>query len=159
MTGRSGFTLVEIVSSLTVLAIIAMIATNVVMESTRIYARTVPAMDASYKAELTTNTLMRDLRDLTDLGAISEFTATEFTFEDSNGSEIAYLYSGTDLTRNGDLLAEGVTAFRFDFYEQDGSPAGDEDDLHLIAVDFTVQTGDQVQRRRTVAFPRFLGLP
>lgn len=155
---KRGFTLVELVASMTVLAIIALIASNVIVESMRVYARAVPAMGASYKADLALRTMLRDIRDLSDRSAITTFTSTAFTFQNSDGMEIAFLLTGTDLTRNGDLLADDVTAFAFQYLEDDGSAAGSTDDLHLVDIDFTVQSGTQTLRSRSLVFPRSLGL-
>ncbi|MGB0951610.1 MAG: PulJ/GspJ family protein [Planctomycetota bacterium] len=157
-SGTNGFTLVELVASMTVLAIIALIASNVIMESMRVYSRAIPAMGVSYKSDLALRTLLRDIRDLSDRNAISVFTSTAFTFEDSNGTEIAYVLTGTDLTRNGDLLADDVISFSFQYLESDGSVAGDAIDLHLVDIDFTVQSGNQSLRSRSLAFPRSLGV-
>lgn len=155
---RGGFTLIELVASMTVLSVIALVAANVIMESMRVYARAVPAMDASYKSNLALRTMLRDIRDLDDLGSISTFGNTAFTFQDSNDTTVAYLLSGGRLTRNGDLLTDDVTSLTFSYLQKDGTTASDAEDLYLVEVDLTVRCSDQVLRARTIAFPRSLGL-
>ncbi|MHC4822484.1 MAG: PulJ/GspJ family protein [Planctomycetota bacterium] len=156
---QRGFTLVELVMSMTVLSIIGLVTSKVILESMRSYSRTVPSLDASYKSELALRSLKRDVRDLRRLDSISVFTSTSFAFLDSWRNPVSYTLSGTDLTRNGDLLAEGVTSLTFTYWQSDGTTATDSDDLHHVEIDMTVQNGDEVYRARSEVFPRNLGLP
>ena len=145
--------------SMTVLSIIGLVTSKVILESMRTYSRTVPSLDAAYKSELALRSMKRDIRDLRRTDSISVYTSTSFTFLDSSRNTVAYALSGTDLTRNGDLLAEGVTSMTIRYWQSDGTTATDSDDLHRVEIDLTIQNGDEVYRARSEIFPRNLGLP
>ncbi len=142
---------------MTILGIISMIASAVIIETMKVYARIVPALDASYKAQSAVQRMKREIHDLKDTASITSLTASAFTFDDVADNTIAYAVAGGDLTRNGDLLANGVSAMTFRYWQRDGSPAASPADLHLVELDLTVQNGDQAYRLRTPVFPRYLG--
>jgi prepilin-type N-terminal cleavage/methylation domain-containing protein len=154
-----GYTLVEMVVSITILGIIGLVCSGVILESMRVYSRTVPALDAGYKTDLALRTMKREIRDLQNTTSITSFGATAFSFKDSANNIIAYALSNGNLTRNGDLLAAGVTSLTFRYWQSDGNTASTAAKVHLIEVDLTVQNGDQSSRARTQIFPRNLGLP
>lgn len=155
-TSASGYTLVEAVLTIVVLSIIGLSTSVVIIESMKVYARTAPALEASYQARLAIEHLQRDIRNLGDPTSITTFTPTAFTFVDASGSTIAYGVSGGDLTRDGDLLARGVSAFAFRYWRKDGAPATVPGDLELVEADLTVQVAGQEQRLFAVVSPRNL---
>lgn len=154
-----GFTLIEMIMSMTVLSIIGLVSSSVIMESMRIYKRTVPAIDADYRSNLALRTMKREIRELSETDAISVFTSSTFAFIDSFENSISYELTGTNLTRNGDLLASGVTSMTFRYWQMDGTVAALTSEVRLIEVDLTVQSGEQSLHVRTQIFPRNLGLP
>ncbi len=151
-----GWTLVEMVTVMVIMSIIGLVVSYVIIESTKTYARTVPAMDASYKAELAANRMKREIRDMKATSTVSTMTSSALTFDDSSSTTIAYSLSGTDLTRNGDLLASGVSSLAFSYWQSDGTSASSASDLHLIELDMTVVTGSEPYRLQVAAFPRVL---
>ena len=78
------------------------------------------------------------------------------TFDDTSDTTLAYSLSSGNLSRNGDLLAQGVTSLTFTYWESDGTTASSASDLHLVEVDLTVTVGGEPYRVRTAAFPRVL---
>ncbi len=152
----SGYTLVEMVSVMTILSVVGLATSFVILESMRVYARTAPSMDASYQARLAIERMRRELRSMKDTDSISVFTGSALTFDDSTDNTIAYGLSAGQLQRNGVPLAHGVTALAFSYWAKDGSAATTAEDLHLVDIDLTVLAGDQAYRQTTSVFPRFL---
>ena len=152
-----GYTLVELVVVMTILSIVGMVSSYVIIESAKVYARTTPAMISSYQARLSVQRMQREIRDMKDTASITAFTATALTFDDSADNTIAYSLSAGDLSRNGDLLAQGVTSLTFTYWKSDGTTASASADLYLIEIDLTVETAGQPYRVQTAVFPRNLG--
>jgi hypothetical protein len=130
----------------------------VIVASMKVYARTAPALEASYQTSFALERMQRDIRDLGALSSITVFTPTALTFSDSAGDPIAFALAGGNLTRNGDLLARGVTSLAYRYWRDDGTPATLPGDLHLVEIDLTVQIGNQENHLIAVAFPRVLGV-
>ena len=155
--GRAdAYTLVEMVAVISILGIVGLVSSYVIIESMRIYARTAPAMDASYQVRLAVERMMREIRDMKDTASITTFGSSALTFDDSSDDTIAYSLSGSNLLRNGDLLAQGVTTLSFSYWKSDGTTASAAADLHLTEIDLTVQVGTEPYRVRTAVFPRVL---
>jgi prepilin-type N-terminal cleavage/methylation domain-containing protein len=153
---RRGYTLVEMVAVITILGIVGTVSSYVIFESMRVYARTVPALDATYQAHLAAERMKSDLRDM-EAGSITTFTPTALTFRLSSGQTIAYTVSGSSLLRNGDLLAKGAGAFGLTYWKDDGTSATSAANVHLVELDLTVQAAGQPYRVQSAVFPRSLG--
>ena len=85
-------------------------------------------------------------------------TSTALTFDDAADNTIAFSLSGSDLLRNGDLLAQGLTSLTFTYWKSDGTAAAVAADLHLVEIDLTAQTGSEPYRLQAAVFPRILRL-
>lgn len=140
-----------------IMSIIGLVSSYALVESMKVYALVAPSLDAAYQSRLADERLSRDIRDLSATSSVSSMTASGLTFDDTSGNTIAYVYSDSELRRNGDLLAQGVTSFSFAYRKTDGTTANTAADLHLVEIDFTVRVSDQDRRRQSVVFPRALG--
>lgn len=156
-TFERGYTLIEMVLSLSIMIIVGGVASHVILQSMKVYSRTVPATDAAYQVSSSIERMKREIRAMKDRESLTEMTSTALSFENAADETISYEYSGGMLTRNGDLLAEGVTSFSFEYWQADGTAAITKADLRLLEIDLTVERGGQVRRMHTAVFPRVLG--
>ena len=152
-----GYTLIEMVVTIVILSIIGLTASYAILQSMRVYASAMPTMDASYQAHLAVERMRRDIQVMGDRSTITSFTASSLTFDDSAANTIAYDHAAGDLTRNGALLARGVSAFAFEYWKSDGTPAVTPAELHLVDIDLTVQVSGQPYRLAATVFPRGYG--
>jgi len=153
----SGYTLIELVISMTVLSLIGLVSSNLISGSMSIYTRIVPAMEMSYQSDLALRTMKREIRDLSDADAIVTMSSATFAFIDSASNTVTYALTETNLTRNGDLLASDVNSLTFRYWEIDGTVAESPEDVRLIEVDLSMQSGDETWQVRTPIFPRYFG--
>lgn len=153
----SGFTLIELVLVTVILGIIGMSSAFVVTEAMRVYARTAPALDMQYHLRLATERLRRDIRDMQGAGSITVLTPNALAFQRSSGEAVDYRLVGEDLTRNGDLLARGVTSFALRYWRSDGSAALLPTELRLVDAELIMFRGGVKDRLFTTVFPRTLG--
>ena len=156
MIARRGYTLVEMVAVITILSILGMVSSYVILESMKVYARAMPAAQATYQARFAVERMKSDLRDL-QAGSITTFTSTALAFQTTSGQTLSFSLSGSSLLRNGDCLAKGVTALVFRYWAQDGTVAAAAVNVNLIEIDLTVQVGNEPYRLQTAVFPRSLG--
>lgn len=152
-----GFTLIEATLTLVLLSLIGLTSAYVTTEAAMVQSRTEPRLEASYRARLACEWLQRDIRDLVDPASITVFTPTALEFLDPSGNVVSYAYSAGDLTRNGDLLASGLTTFGLRYWRANGSPASAPNELRLVELDLVVQVGTQKEVAHVIVFPRSLG--
>jgi len=139
---------------LTILTLIGGISGFVILQSMKAYARTVPAMDNAYQARSSIDRMVREIRSMKDRNGITTMTSGSLTFSDSSGTSVAYTVSSGNLTRNGDLMAKGVTSLAFTYWKSDGTTASTYSTVYLIEIDLTVQNQSQTYRLQTAVFPR-----
>lgn len=153
----TGYTLVEVVVVITILSIISLVPGYVVMESSKVYARSAPLLDAAYQCRLAAEWIRRDILDLKDADSIGTMNGSSFSFETSD-DKVSYNVVSDRLVRNGDDLVESVNALTFRYFKMDGTSATTNTDLHLVEVDLDVRVGDQDYRTQFTVFPRTFAL-
>lgn len=152
-----GFTLIEAVLTIGILSVVGLTASYVITSGMSVQAQAAPRMEASYQARLALEWLRRDIRSLAGPGGITVFTPAAFEFLDLHGNTVSYAFAAGDLSRNGDLLAQGLTTFGFSYRDRHGAPAASALDLRTVEVDFVVQVADQKELGHALVFPRSLG--
>ncbi len=153
---RSGTTLIELTLVIVLVGILGSATFAVVLEAMGVYARTVPALEVSYQAELAAALLREDLRQLPNSGSILQLQPSQLSFVDSHGQRITYEHKGSELLRNGALLAQSVASLEFRYLQQDASAAVTSDQVHLIEAVLAIKSADQLVTFRTTVFPRRL---
>ncbi|MBF0124724.1 MAG: hypothetical protein HQL60_05245 [Magnetococcales bacterium] len=101
--------------------------------------------DADSRARLAMERMLRELRTASLESLPSPRTATTLTFRDQDDLQITYTFSGGQLTRNGIVLAQNVTAGTFTVAT---SPAP------LVNIDLTITTSGQGIRLLSGVVPR-----
>ncbi len=149
----AGFTLVEAVLAIVVIAAISLGVAEMMTVGLDSYGLVVDRREALQRARLAMNLMTGELQSIanpaTDIAAIG---ATSITFT-SGGNSITYAVSGNRLTRqdaNGtSILAENVLPVtRFDFFTQGGAVTANRALVHRIHITIGVDTG--VARHGTV---------
>lgn len=150
-----GYTLVELVMTISIVSVIALVPATVMLESIKVYARSSSTLDAAYQARLASECIKRDLRSLDDPSKIGAVSPALLTIVTPSGETISYVLLDGALTRNGDLLARGVSAMSITLRTQSGQVSVASIDVALVEVDLTVQTGDFPYRVLTSVCPGF----
>ncbi len=150
----SGWTLVELVIVLVVVGTLASVTFGVLLEAMRIYARTAPTEQLAYQSQLTSERLRRDLRSLRESSQITVFQPQELAFETGSGGTVDYRLMGSELRRNGRLLAEGITGLRFNYITTAGGFASSSDEVALVTARVVLTAGGAERQVVTAIHPR-----
>src|SRR5690348_6666928 len=100
LTKQAGFTLIELIIVIVLLAVIAKISSQMLTEGFNSYLTMEKVTDANWQGQLALGRMVRDLRAVRSANDISVNTSSEITFVDSTGTTIDYKLSGTSLMRN-----------------------------------------------------------
>jgi hypothetical protein len=91
---------------------------------------------------LAINRMVREIRQIRDPSDITTMTATELQFTDIDDNVINFRQNGTDLERNGNILAEDLQAsggLIFTYLNAAGSTTTSAADVRTIEVQLTIE--------------------
>lgn len=156
-----GFSLVELVVVIVVLGIVASMGAVVVRDGMLGYLRGREITSADWQGRLALERITRELRDVApSLGGTVNIANTScgsstFAFSDINAAPISYTQSATTLLRNGQPLADNVTALRFYCLQNDGqtyttTPSA----VFYVTVSMVVSTANTSATYRSTVKPR-----
>lgn len=156
---ESGYTLIELVLTIIIVGIIAVVTASVLLRGIDTYSLVMNRKDANQHARVGMDRMVSELL----LARWYDFTLindTKIDFWDRDGSATSFkrtTYEGTvDLYRGNDFLAGQIALLDFDFYKQDNSTASWPWDVKRINIELTVQSlgGFGSVPLRTEVFPR-----
>jgi prepilin-type N-terminal cleavage/methylation domain-containing protein len=159
---RNGFTLIEIIITIVLVSILAALAAVIILQGVRAYSDEDSRSDIHYQARLAVERIAREAM---QISACTTITAPAnpggaFSFIDINtGATVTFSVSGTNLLRNTDLLASGITSSQpFLFLQRDGLTSTlsctPPNDIWFIDISVTDAKGSQSLPLRTRVHPR-----
>jgi prepilin-type N-terminal cleavage/methylation domain-containing protein len=153
---QAGFTLIELIAVLVILGIIAAMASQMLAEGLSSYMMGKKVIDANWQGQVGIERMIRDLRMVRSANDISINTGSEFAFVDMTGTTIDYKLSGTNLLRNTQVLANGITSLAFTYYDKAGASGATAANTHYVKFAFTVTQNNVNYNLSTMAFLRDL---
>ncbi len=122
-SSQQGFTLIELIIVIVLLAIIAKMASQMLGQGLNAFLMGQNVMNTNWQGQIALERLSRDLALVRSASDVSVNSATEFSFINVNGVAIDYKLSGTTLLLNSQVLADGVSNLSFTYYDQNGNAA------------------------------------
>jgi prepilin-type N-terminal cleavage/methylation domain-containing protein len=165
--GKEGFTLIEIVLVILIIAVLAGILIEPLRQGIQSYVGIETRADLTSQAREATTRMIRELRNIRkDAGnapEISTADATSITFADVEDNTITFSLSGSTVQRNSNVLADQVSSLEFRYF--DGSNAEltifplsnpDREKVRRILVILAMQEGTETVTMTGQAFLREL---
>jgi prepilin-type N-terminal cleavage/methylation domain-containing protein len=158
----NGFTLIEIVMTIVLISILGGLAAVIILQGVRAYSDEDSRSDIHYQTRLAVERIAREARQISDCTTVTAPAnpGGTFSFIDINtGATVTFSISGTDLLRNTDRLASGITSAQpFRFLERDGLTSTlsctSPNDIWFIDISVTDANGSQSLPIRTRVHPR-----
>lgn len=148
-----GFTLVEMITAIVLVGLLATIGAEMLGVGFTAYFTGRDLTEADAQGRTAMERLTRELRLIRARGDLAGLTPASISFTDSAGNAIAYALAGTDLTRNGQVLAEGVSAFNLSYFDSAlavATPAT----VYYVTVDLNITHRGTNQNYRATVHPR-----
>lgn len=148
-----GFTLIELVMVILLFSIISVVAATLIAQSFNGYLTSKNIVDANWQARLAFERMTLDVR---QAQSISTASASQLTFTDTSNNTITYQLSGSNLTRNGNILADGIQTLIFSYYASDGSTTSTPAAIRYIQYSLTITKNNTNYVATTAVNPRNL---
>ncbi|MFC1855443.1 type II secretion system protein J [Thermodesulfobacteriota bacterium] len=156
---NSGFTLIEVILVILLVAIISGITSNLILFGADSYRLQYHRRDLMYQLKNAIVRMDKEIRMINSASAadILTFTSNTLKFNSISGDEIEFSLSGNNILRtlNGtaNTLCKDISALTISYYKKDGTAAAAPAEIWTISVDITV-SGEETIRMRTRIFLR-----
>jgi prepilin-type N-terminal cleavage/methylation domain-containing protein len=149
-----GFSLVELIVVIVVLGIVASMGAIVVRDGMLGYLRGREITSADWQGRLALERMTRELRNAAAIAPANACGTSTFTFSDISSTLIVYTQNTTTLLRNGQPLADNVTALRFYCLTSAVQPTATLSAVYYISVSMVVATTNTNATYRDTVKPR-----
>ncbi|MDO9543459.1 MAG: prepilin-type N-terminal cleavage/methylation domain-containing protein [Kiritimatiellia bacterium] len=113
-TNRFAFTLIEMVVSIVILAIVAGITTHYLVSASQLYTLLLARKQADSEVMDAANRMRREVRLLRETLAAG---SNEWSFCNTENKTNTFILSGTDVNLNSHRLAAGINRFALNYYD------------------------------------------
>lgn len=142
-TGKNGrgFTLIELVVTIVIMGIMAVVTVQYLVNAARVYAFLLTQRQADSELMDAVDRLRREVR---TARSTSVATPSEWTFVNAQGETKTNQLSGSEVTLNGNTLARGVEQFVFAYFDNTNGPTTNCAAIDHVALAFKVTNGQAV---------------
>ena len=149
-----GFTLIELVLVIALVSIIALIGVVILNQGFHAYLDLQNTTTADGQLRIALETMGREIRNLRSPTDISVATATQYSFVDINGKSVSFSYSGGNLLENSQVLASGVSAMNFTYYNSELAQTTSASAVALVQLSITFTANNTSTTTQLIWFPR-----
>jgi prepilin-type N-terminal cleavage/methylation domain-containing protein len=132
-----GFTIVELVLVIALLGIIGTVTGFILKESLKSYTLIIARKDSLVDARRAIERMKSELRIAMNIDSMS---ATSLQFDTTTENNISYTLNGTDLERNGNDIAQSVSALTLTYLDAGGAGTAVTANVRRVQLDITVST-------------------
>lgn len=155
---ESGFTLIEMVIVIVILAILAGIANSILTEGLTGYIQGENIVTANWQGQVALQRMSREIRLINSSNMISTMTGSNLAFTNINSDTVAFSLSGTSLTLtlngNSQILADGIQSLTFSYFDKNGTSTAINSAVRYITLSINVTYQNANYVLTTSIYPR-----
>ena len=143
---NKGFTLVEAVMSIIILAIIATVAVHPLMQFYNLWQISTYRMELLWDSRIVMEELGRNIRMVGGVNNVTAATASRFTFVTSTGVNVDYQFTGGALKKTNAVFMRDVNSCLFTYYDSTGAavtPVFNPTNIRSVVVALTMANSGQ----------------
>lgn len=134
MKRQHGFSMIELIIVIAILATLAVITLPMLQAGFNGYVTQRNLSDANWQGRLALSRMVRDIQSLPSTSNISTASSSQFTFTDIDNASVSYTLSGSNLQRNAITLANGVNSITFGYYDSAGATTATIANIRYISI-------------------------
>ncbi len=151
----AGFSLVEMIVVIVLVGMLATIGSQMLGYTLSSFILSKDVLKGDWQARVALERLTRDLRMVRAAANLTIVPATAITFSDTDGNNVNYSLSGTQLMRNSQPLADSISGLAFTYLRSDGNTAAaSASEVYYITVSFDVSRSTTTTSLRATVHPR-----
>ena len=136
-----GFTLIEMVMTIMIFGIIAVVVSRTLFHGYQTFMTAQHISDVDWQGFLALERITDDLRTIRSPADITTLQTSQLTFVNVSGSSVQFQLSGSNLLRNGQILASGVQGLTFNYLNSSGATTASAAAVRYIRVSVNVASG------------------
>jgi len=136
-----GFTFIEMVISLVIMAIISIVIGNIMLQGYQNFLTANNINEADWNGFVALERIVEDIHNIRSAAAITTIQPSDFSFTDMNGNNVQYQISGSSLLRNSQTLASGIQSFSFSYLDKNGSTTSTAANVRYITTTILLTQG------------------
>jgi prepilin-type N-terminal cleavage/methylation domain-containing protein len=156
MKKNAGFSLIEIVMVIIIIGIIAAIASRILMQGVSAYLTNINIINSDWQGRIALERMVRDIRAIRSPTDITTASASTLAFTNTSGTSISYTLSGSTITLNGNVLADGIASLTFTYYDSSNAITATPSAIRYILISINVTQNNTNLTLNTSVYPRNL---
>ncbi|MGA1865632.1 MAG: type II secretion system protein J [bacterium] len=143
---NKGFTLIEILITLVAMTILFGVGAQILNNALLSWNIVTLRKGMLYNSRLGMTRMLHDIRQA-DITKITTFEPTHFAFTDINNNPCDFEQVGTNLLKNGDILADSLKStngLQFAYLDLNGNAAGVASAIYRVKIRLDFQNGGQI---------------
>ena len=159
---KKAVTIIELIMVIMIVGILTTVSSMYIKETIKLWQFLNSRNEDIAQERISLLRMTRDIRQLKNSTSVNIATSTRFQFVDMNSNTIDYQLSGSNLMRNSDAIAIGITGLSFTYYNSSNATittptvAPSATDIYRIQIQLTAQSGTQSKTLKTKVYPRNL---
>jgi len=138
MHNNRGFTLIELIIVIALLGMVSIFLSKIYIQGLVTVQTQQNITDGLSQGMLGIERMARDITSARSPADITTMTTSQFTFVNNLGTSISYTLSGSNLTRNGDILATGINSLNFGYFDINNTSVATATSLAYVTINMNV---------------------
>lgn len=146
-----GFTLVELIFTMMILAVISIVVGRVLFQGYNTMLTSEKISTTGWQGLISLNKITNDIHRIRSTSDISTISSNQLAFTDVAGNSVTYSLSSGNLLRNGAVLASGVQSLAFTYLNSSGSSTSTAANVRYIKMTLGLVSTDLTLSMSTMA--------
>lgn len=155
---QRAYSLLELILVITMLGIIAGVLASMLLWGVNMFSFVSDRMDMVQTSRISMKILDKSLRDLQGTNDIVSASSTELNFFNPDSEHIVFSYANGVLSKNGQSMVEGLSAFLFTYFKMAGdtiaTPVADPSEIWKIRFTMRATVNNKPVRLESSVIPR-----